>query len=111
MGKHNQMGEEIEENFPGSKNGNRNNKEITKGDNPGDRKPRKETRRRRVCHVTKPSVPLGHGSTWLANMASDLILSQRILSSHACGTYGVSVSRTLILFKTQNVCPLHEFEP
>jgi hypothetical protein len=37
----NQAGEGIEQNHPGSKNGNRNNKEITKGDNPGDRKPRK----------------------------------------------------------------------
>ena len=34
----------IEQNHPGSKNGNRNNKEITKGDNPGDRKLGKEVR-------------------------------------------------------------------
>jgi hypothetical protein len=36
--KKNQTGEGIEQNHPGFKNGNRNNKEITKGDNPGDRK-------------------------------------------------------------------------
>jgi hypothetical protein len=35
-GKHNQTGEGIEQNHPGSKNGNRNNKEITKGNNSGD---------------------------------------------------------------------------
>ena len=35
---------------PGSKNGNINNKEITKGDNPGDRKHRKEIRSRRCKH-------------------------------------------------------------
>jgi hypothetical protein len=38
------IGEEIEQNHPGSKNESRNNKEITKGDNSGDRKPRKEIR-------------------------------------------------------------------
>ena len=32
------------------KNGNRNNKEITKVDNPGDRKPRKVIRRHRHKH-------------------------------------------------------------
>jgi hypothetical protein len=32
------------------KNGNKNNKEITKGDNPGDRKPRKEIRSHRCKH-------------------------------------------------------------
>ena len=35
-------GEGIVQNNPGSKNGNRNNKEIIKGDNSGDWKPRKE---------------------------------------------------------------------
>uniref|UniRef100_A0A8C6H6N2 Predicted gene 10999 n=1 Tax=Mus spicilegus TaxID=10103 RepID=A0A8C6H6N2_MUSSI len=30
----------------GSKNGNRHNKEITKGENPGDRKPRKSRTQR-----------------------------------------------------------------
>ena len=43
-GKHNQIGEGIEQNYPGSKKANRNNKEITKGENPGDRKPKKEIR-------------------------------------------------------------------
>jgi hypothetical protein len=33
--KHKQTGEGIEQDHPGSENGNRNNKEITKGDNPG----------------------------------------------------------------------------
>ena len=46
-GKHIQTGEEIEQNHPGSKNGSRNNKEITKGDNSGDRKPKKEIRSHR----------------------------------------------------------------
>ena len=32
IGKHKQMGEGTAQNYPGSKNGNRNNKEITKGD-------------------------------------------------------------------------------
>jgi hypothetical protein len=32
------------------KKGNRNNKEITKGDNPGVRKPRKEIRSHRCKH-------------------------------------------------------------
>jgi hypothetical protein len=44
MGKHNQTGEAIEQNHPGSINGYRNNKEITKGDNLGDRKTTKEIR-------------------------------------------------------------------
>jgi hypothetical protein len=35
---------------PGSKNGNRNNKEITMGDNPRDRKPIKEIRSHRCKH-------------------------------------------------------------
>ena len=34
------MGEEIEQNHPGSKIGGRNNKEIIKGSNSGYRKPR-----------------------------------------------------------------------
>ena len=45
--KHNQRGEGIEQNHPGPKNGNRNNKEITKEDNLGDIKPRKEIRSHR----------------------------------------------------------------
>jgi hypothetical protein len=50
-GKHNQTGEETEQNHLGSKkNGNRNNKEITKGDNHGDRKPRKEIKSHRCKH-------------------------------------------------------------
>jgi hypothetical protein len=39
-----QSGERIEQNCPGSKSRSRNNKEITKGDNSGDRNPRKEVR-------------------------------------------------------------------
>jgi hypothetical protein len=46
----NQTGEGIEQNHPGSKIGTRNNKEITKRDNPGDRKPRKEIRTHRCKH-------------------------------------------------------------
>jgi hypothetical protein len=42
--------EGIEQNPPASKSGNRNNKEITKGDNPVDRKPRKEIRSHRCKH-------------------------------------------------------------
>jgi hypothetical protein len=38
------MSERIEQNHPGSKNERRNNKEITKGDNSGDRNPRKKIR-------------------------------------------------------------------
>jgi hypothetical protein len=49
-GKNNQTGEGNEQNHPGSKNGNRNKKEITKGDNPGDRKSRKEMRSHRFKH-------------------------------------------------------------
>ena len=37
-----QRGERIEQNTPGSKTGSRNNKEITKGDNSGDKNPRKD---------------------------------------------------------------------
>ena len=37
------MGERIEQNHPGPKNGSRNNKEITKGDNSGDRNLGKRT--------------------------------------------------------------------
>ena len=43
-GEHIQTGERFEHNHPGSKNGSRNNKEITKGDNSGKRKPKKEVR-------------------------------------------------------------------
>ena len=43
----NQTGEGNDQNHPRSKNGTRNNKEITKGDNPGVRKPRKEIRSHR----------------------------------------------------------------
>jgi hypothetical protein len=45
-----QTGEGNEQNHPRSKNGNRNNKEVTKGDNPGVRKPRKEVRSHRCKH-------------------------------------------------------------
>jgi hypothetical protein len=45
--KHNQRGEGIEQNHPGPKNGNRKSKEITKEDNLGDIKPRKEIRSHR----------------------------------------------------------------
>jgi hypothetical protein len=38
------------QNLPGSKNRSRNNKEITKGNDPGDRKPRKEIRSHRHKH-------------------------------------------------------------
>jgi hypothetical protein len=37
-------------NNPGLKNENRNNKEITKGDIPGNKKPRKVTRHHRSKH-------------------------------------------------------------
>jgi hypothetical protein len=47
---HNQSGEGIEQNHPGSKNGSRNNKEITKRDNSPDRKSRKEIRNHRYKH-------------------------------------------------------------
>jgi hypothetical protein len=40
----------MEQNHPESKNGSRNNKEITKGDNSGDRNPRKEIRSHRCEH-------------------------------------------------------------
>ena len=40
----------MKKNHPGSKNGNRKNKEITKGDTTRDRKPRKEIRRHRIKH-------------------------------------------------------------
>jgi hypothetical protein len=43
----NKTGEGIEQKHPRSKHGNRNNKEITKGDNSRDRKPREEVRRHR----------------------------------------------------------------
>jgi hypothetical protein len=43
-------GEEIEQFHPGSKNGSRNNKEITKGDNSGEEKSRKTVRSHRCKH-------------------------------------------------------------
>jgi hypothetical protein len=49
-GKHNHTGEVNEQNHPRSKNQNRNNKEITKVDNPGVRRPRKEIRSHRCKH-------------------------------------------------------------
>jgi hypothetical protein len=48
--KHNQTGEVFEQNHTGSKNGARNNKEITKGENSEDKKPRKEIRSHRCKH-------------------------------------------------------------
>jgi hypothetical protein len=45
-----QTGEGIEQNHPGSKNENRNNKEIMKEDNSGNGKPRKESRSHRCKH-------------------------------------------------------------
>jgi hypothetical protein len=53
MRKYIQTGERIEQNNPGSKNGSRNNKEIIKGDNSGDRKPRKDVRSHRIHHQQK----------------------------------------------------------
>ena len=50
MGKHIQTDEGNEQNNPGSKNGSRNNKEITKGDYSRDRKPRKEIKSHRCKH-------------------------------------------------------------
>jgi hypothetical protein len=41
---------ELNKSHPGSKHGNRNNKEITKGDDSGVRKPRKEIRSHRCKH-------------------------------------------------------------
>jgi hypothetical protein len=49
-GKHNQTGEENKRNYPRSKNGNRNNKEIINGDNLRVRKPGKEIRSHRCNH-------------------------------------------------------------
>jgi hypothetical protein len=46
----NQTGKGNEQNHPRSKNGNRNNKETTKGDSSGARKPRKEIRSHRCQH-------------------------------------------------------------
>jgi hypothetical protein len=43
-GEHIQSGERIEQNHPGSKNRSRNYKEITKGDQSGNEKARKEVR-------------------------------------------------------------------
>ena len=53
MGKHKQASEGIELNHLESKNGNRNNKEITKRDNPRNRKPRKDIRSHRCKHQQK----------------------------------------------------------
>jgi hypothetical protein len=41
---------ELNKNHLGFKNRNRNNKEITKGDNSGNKKPRKEVRSHRYKH-------------------------------------------------------------
>jgi len=41
---------ELNKNHSGFKSGNRNNKQSTKGDNPGDRKPREEIRSHRYKH-------------------------------------------------------------
>ena len=49
-GKHKQIGERMEQNYPGSENGSRNNNEITKEDNSGDTKPKKEIRNIRFEH-------------------------------------------------------------
>jgi hypothetical protein len=49
-GNHNQTGEGTEQNYPGSKNGSRNNKKIIKGDKSRDRKPTKEVRSHRCKH-------------------------------------------------------------
>jgi hypothetical protein len=49
-GKQIQTSEGIEQNHPGYKNRSRNNKEITKEDNTGHRKLRKEDRRHRSKH-------------------------------------------------------------
>jgi hypothetical protein len=38
-----EIGEGIEQNHPGSKSENKNNKEITKGENPGEKKKKKKT--------------------------------------------------------------------
>ena len=45
--KHNQTDEGFEQSHIESENENRNNKEITKGDNTGDRNPRNEIRNHR----------------------------------------------------------------
>ena len=45
-----ETGEGIEQNHSGSNNGSRQNKEITKRNNPGNRKPRKEIRNHRCKH-------------------------------------------------------------
>jgi hypothetical protein len=69
----------MEQNHPGPKNGNRNNKEIKMGDNTGDRKSRKEirshrykhhkqnTRNRRKCQVQK--IPLENIDTTIKENA------------------------------------------
>ena len=45
-----QIDERIEQNHPASKNGSRNNEEITKGGTSGNRKPKKEVRNHRYKH-------------------------------------------------------------
>jgi hypothetical protein len=49
-GEHRYTGAGIEQTNQRSKNRSRNNKEITKGDNSGDRKPRKEVSSHRCKH-------------------------------------------------------------
>ena len=48
-----QTGQGDEQNHPGYKNGKRNNKEVTKQDNTGDRKHRKETRSHRASSTNR----------------------------------------------------------
>ena len=55
-GKHIQKGERIEQNHPASKIGSRNNKEITKGDNSGDGKSRKEVGIHRCKHQKQNAI-------------------------------------------------------
>ena len=50
------MGEGNEQNHPGYKNGNRKNKEITKGNKTGDRKPREETMSHRCKHHQQNTI-------------------------------------------------------
>ena len=48
-----QTGKGIEQNHPGSKNGNRNSKEITKGDNSGGRKTWKKSQESQMQVTTE----------------------------------------------------------
>ena len=48
-------GKRIEQNYLGFKNGSRKNKEIAKGDNSGDRNPRKQIRNHRCEHQQQNS--------------------------------------------------------